>query len=209
MNHFKLIPTSLLAGLALAVAGSVGQAQVRELSLTEITNQTDNGVLGTIVGSRVVDLGNEVDGFGLYYTIVTIEGKSVFDDRKITVDIASRGGWIDKEHGIGSWDSEAPQATEIAVGREVLAYYMWSENIGSGVGANILYASHGSLFRTAKSPTGTVVLGRGQGYAIDKNIKFDTLRVATRKIRKEAQLREIEKQSESTKNQTGDDQTGK
>ena len=209
MKKPLLIPTSLLAGLALAVAGSVGQAQVRELSLTEITNQTDNGVLGTIVGSRVVDLGNEVDGFGLYYTIVTIEGKSVFDDRKITVDIASRGGWIDKEHGIGSWDSEAPQATEIAVGREVLAYYMWSENIGSGVGANILYASHGSLFRTAKSPTGTVVLGRGQGYAIDKNIKFDTLRVATRKIRKEAQLREIEKQSESTKNKTGDDQTGK
>ena len=209
MKKLQLLPAGLLAGLALAVAGSIGQAQVRELSLTEMTNQTDNGVLGTVIGSRVVDLGNEIDGYGLYYTIVTIEGRSIFDDRKITVDIASRGGWIDKEHGIGSWDSEAPQASEIARGKEVLAYYMWSENIGSGVGANILYASHGSLFRTAKSPTGTVVLGRGQGYAIDKNIKFETLRTATRAIIEEERLRGIDKLDPTTKDQAGDDQSNK
>ena len=185
----------LLAGLALAIAGAVGQAQIKRLSLVEMTNETDNGVLGTIVASRVIDLGNEVDGYGLYYTILTLEGESIFDGRKITVDIASRGGWIDKERGIGCWDSEAPQASEIAVGKEVLAYYFWSENIGRGVGSNILYASHGSLFRTAKSPTGTVVLGRGDGYAIDKNIQVGTLRTATRTIREEAkreQLKQID-----------------
>ena len=44
----------LLAGLALAVAGAIGQAQIKRLSLTEMTNETDNGVLGTVVASRVV-----------------------------------------------------------------------------------------------------------------------------------------------------------
>jgi len=189
----------LLAGLALAVAGAIGQAQIKQLSLKEMTNQTDNGVIGTIVASRVVDQGNEVDGFGLYYTIFTVEGQSIFDGRKITVDIASRGGWIDKERGIGCWDSEAPQASEIAVGKEVLAYYFWSENIGRGVGANMLYASHGSLFRTAKSPTGTVVLGRGEGYAIDKNIKLESLRTATRTIRAEEAQRKLDELQKSGK----------
>ena len=193
----------LLAGLALAVAGAIGQAQIKQLSLTEMTNETDNGVLGTVVASRVVDLGNEVDGFGLYYTIFTLGGQSIFDGRKITVDVASRGGWIDKERGIGCWDSEAPQAGEIAVGKEVLAYYMWSENIGRGTGANILYASHGSLFRTAKSPTGTVVLGRGEGYAINKNIKLESLRTATRTIREEAKREKLEQVDQINNDQTG------
>ena len=174
--------TLLLAGLALAIGSSVGISQIKQLSLQEMTTLTDNAVLGTVIDSHVIDLGNERDGFGLYYTVFTLEGDSIYNGRKTTVDVVTRGGWIDKERGIGCWDSEAPQASEIAIGKKVLAYYKWVDDIGRGVGANILYASHGSLFRTAKSPNGLVVLGRGPGYAIDKNISVANLRTASRTI---------------------------
>ena len=189
----------LFAGLALAIGSALGIAQIKQLSLTEMTTLTDNAILGTVVASHVIDLGNERDGFGLYYTVFTIEGDSIYNGRKTTVDVVTRGGWMDKERGIGCWDSEAPQASEIAIGKEILAYYMWVDNIGRGVGANILYASHGSLFRTAKSPNGLVVLGRGPGYAIDKNISVSNLRKASKTILVQAAKQKLEDSQQSGK----------
>jgi hypothetical protein len=189
----------VLAGLALALGGAIGQAQIKRLSLAEMTTETDNAVLGTVVASHVIDLGNEIDGFGLYYTVFTLEGESLYTGRKTTVDVVTRGGWIDRDAGIGCWDSEAPQAEEIAIGKKVVAYYKWVDNIGRGVGANILYASHGSLFRTAKSPGGLVVLGRGEGYAIDKNMKVSSLRTASRTILAEAAKKKLDDAQQSGK----------
>ena len=174
--------TTLLGALVLALGGVVPQAQIERLTLAEMTTITDNAILGTITRGKVIEVGNEREGFGLYYTVLTIEGESLYTGRKTTVDVVKRGGWIDKTKGIGSWDSESPTDEETAIGKKVVAYYKWSKNIGSGVGANFLYASHGSLFRTVEGPTGTVVMGRGDGYAIDKNMSVDNLRKATRSI---------------------------
>ena len=178
MKKFSLC----LAALAVAMGGTVGKAQIKRLSLEEMTTQTDNAIIGTIVGSRVIDLGNETDGFGLYYTILTIEGESIYDGRKTTVDIAERGGWIDKQRGIGAWDSEAPSADEMTIGKKVVAYYQWNENIGRGTGANRLFASHGGFYRTVNGPQGLVVMGRGDGYAIRNNTRLDSLQTASRSI---------------------------
>lgn len=172
----------ILGALALALGGAVAQAQIKRLTLDELTTATDNGVVGTIVARRVIDLGNERDGLGLYFTVLTIQGESLYDGRKITVDVVKNGGWIDASRGIGSWDSEAPSDEETAIGKKVVAYYRWSKNIANGVGANILYAAHGSLFRTVEGPSGTVVLGRGDGYAVSKNMKLASLQKATRAI---------------------------
>ena len=191
--------TAVFAALAFVAGSSLGLAQIKQLSLTEMTTLTDNAVLGTVVASHVIDLGNERDGFGLYYTVFTVEGDSIYNGRKTTVDLVARGGWIDKENGIGCWDSEAPQASEIAIGKKILAYYKWSENIGRGTGANILYASHGSLFRTAESPNGTVVLGRGEGYAINKNISVKNLRTASKTILVEAAKKKLDDAQQSGK----------
>ncbi|MFT5285034.1 MAG: hypothetical protein ACI8TQ_001195 [Planctomycetota bacterium] len=189
----------LLAALVLAFGGAAGIAQVKALSLTELTTFADNAVIGTVVASRVIDLGNERDGYELYYTVFTVEGDSIYNGRKTSVDVVARGGWIDKDRGIGCWNSEAPHATEIAVGKQVVAYYKWVDNIGRGTGANILYASHGSLFRTAKGPNGLVVLGRGDGYAINKNMKLSSLRTASRTILDQAAKKKLEEQQQSDK----------
>jgi hypothetical protein len=183
MKPFLLFSALLLA---VATAGPSARAQIKRMTLDEITTTTDHAVVGTIVDREVIDLGNEVDGFGLYYTVLTIQGESLHDGRKTTVDVVARGGWIDEQRGIGAWDSEAPTQDELAIGKKVVVYYHWVDNIGRGVGANRLYASHGSFFRTVEGPEGTVVMGRGEGYAIDKNVKLTSLRQATRSILTEA-----------------------
>lgn len=183
---------SLLLGAALLALGGVGsQAQIQRLTLEQITTRSDHAIVGTIVGRKVVDLGNEIDGFGLYYTILTIEGDSLHDGRKMTVDVVKRGGWIDKEAGIGSWDSEAPSDEETALGKRIVAYYFWT-NIAQNHGANLLYASHGALFRTVEGPTGTVVMGRGDGYAIHKNRSLANLRKATVAILEENAKKQLD-----------------
>ena len=63
-----------------------------------------------------------------------------------------------------------------------MAFYKHLDNAGGGLACNFLYASHGGLFRTAEGPNGTVVLGRGEGYAIDSNISVEDLTKAVKSL---------------------------
>jgi hypothetical protein len=47
--------------------------------------------------------------------------------------------------------------------------------MGGDLAANALYAGHGGIYRTVKGRKGTIVLGRGEGYAIDKNTMLSDL----------------------------------
>lgn len=171
---------SILVGVLLVALGGVApQAQIKRLNLDQLTTRADNAIIGRVISRRVEDHSSERHGFGLYYTILTIQGESLYTGRKMTVDVAKRGGWLDKERGIGSWDSEAATDEETRLGKRIVAYYKWSDDIGAGQGANIFYASHGSMFRTVEGPTGTVVMGRGEGYAISKNTRLSSLQKAT------------------------------
>jgi hypothetical protein len=172
----------LIGALVVAFGGVAPQAQIKRLSLEEMTTLTDNAIIGTVIARRVEDHSSERHGFGIYYTVLTIQGESLYTGRKTTVEVVKRGGWLDKGRGIGSWDSEAPSDEETALGKRIVAYYFWNEDIGAGKGANMLYASHGSMFRTVEGPTGTVVMGRGTGYAISKNMSLKSLEKATAAI---------------------------
>ena len=107
------------------------------------------------------------------------------DDGCAVVDVTFPGGFIDAENG--AHNSEAPSSDDTQVGNVIVAFYKWSDNMGGDVAANALYASHGGLFRTVDGPSGTVVLGRGEGYAIDNNIKVSTLRTAVQNLENEIQ----------------------
>ena len=47
--------------------------------------------------------------------------------------------------------------------------------MGGDVAGNMLQASHGGIYRVAKTVTGQVVLGKGAGYALSKNWKLTAL----------------------------------
>ena len=166
-------PRAWLPALALVAAGAVGSAQIERLTLDQMVQKTDDGTLGTIVKSKVFRVDHPVDGPELYFTTITIQGKSLTDSAPVELDVTFPGGFISETEGV--WNSEAPSADEIKVGNRVVAFHKWLDNMGGDVSANALYASHGGLYRVVESRKGDVVLGKGEGYAIASNIKVQQL----------------------------------
>jgi hypothetical protein len=166
-------PRVWLPVLALAAAGTVGLAQIERLTLDQMVQKTDNAVTGTIVKSKVFRVDHPIDGPELYYTTLTIRGRSLVDAKPLEVDVTFPGGFISETEGV--WNSEAPTADEIKVGNRVVAFFGWTNNMGGDVAANALWASHGGLYRVARSRKGDVVLGKGLGYAISSNVQMDRL----------------------------------
>ncbi len=164
--HLLRSQTWLALG-ALLAASTLGTAQIEKLNLDQMVAKTDNSVLGTITKKEVIRVDHPVDGPELYYTHLTIEGRSLVDGESLTRTVTFPGGFIDDEHGV--WNSEAPSAEDTRLGSEVVAFYQWSPNMGGDLEGYALYASHGGIYRTAKARKGTIVLGRGVGYAIEHN----------------------------------------
>jgi hypothetical protein len=172
-----MIPTSLsrlgLAALALLGAAALSQAQIERLTLEQMVTKADDAVLGEITKREVIRIDHPVDGPELYFTHLTITGRSLVDGHSTTAVVTFPGGFIDSEQGV--WNSEAPSEADTKPGNEVVAFYKWTANMGGDLEANALYASHGGLFRTAKGRKGTIVLGKGAGYAVEHNVLLSSL----------------------------------
>ena len=165
----RVLPTLL----ALGATGLAGLAQIERLTLDQMVQKTDDGTLGTIVKSKVFRVDDPVDGPELYFTTLTIRGNSLTDSAPVEVEVTFPGGFINETEGV--WNSEAPSADEIKIGNRVVAFHKWVDNMGGGVSANVLYASHGGLYRVVESRKGDVVLGKGEGYAISSNVQVQKL----------------------------------
>jgi hypothetical protein len=138
-------------------------------------------VYGTIVDKEVVRIDHPIDGPELYYTTLFIEGASLVSGEPVTVGVSFPGGFTDAEHGV--YNSEAPSADDVALGRRVVAFYAWSDNMGGDFASNALYASHGGLYPTFESRGGAVVVqGRGAGYAVRDNCTLGGLEDSVRAI---------------------------
>ena len=173
----RLLSFGLLLGALLL---PLGHAQIERLTLPQMVEKSDNGVFATITASRVFRVDHPIDGPELYFTTLTLSGTSLADGKPIQVEVTFPGGFINEEEGVHN--SEAPSADDTRLGNEIVAFYKWSDNMGGDVAANALYASHGGLFRTVDGPTGRVVLGRGDGYAISNNQSLTSLETAVRSL---------------------------
>jgi hypothetical protein len=168
--------------LGFAVAGALGLAQIKSLTLREIVDESDGAVYGQIVSS-VVSKKVDAQHGELYFTTITIEGQRLTDGATTSVPVTFYGGFLNEEEGC--WNSEAPAAEEVKVGNQIVAFYRWTDDMGGGMAANALYMAHGGLYRTLEGPSGAMVLGRGEGYAIDKNVRLTSLDTAVRKLHQE------------------------
>lgn len=161
--------TALLLGAIAAVA----HAQIKHFTLEEMVQTADGAVYGQIVGSRPFRVDHPVDGDELYFTELTIQGKSLKDGTPITVSVTYNGGFVSESEGV--FNSEAPAKDDVKVGNKVVAFYAWMDDMGGQVAANALVASHGGLYRTVEGPRGATVLGRGEGYALRHNLRMGDL----------------------------------
>ena len=172
MKNFRTAKVALMAA-TIAAGAALGTAQIERLTLDQMVSKTDDAVLGEITKREVIRIDHPVDGPELYYTHVTIEGRSLESGDTQTVVVTFPGGFIDDENGV--WNSEAPTEAETKVGTEVVAFYKWTSNMGGDLAANALYASHGGIFRTVEGRKGAVVMGKGEGYAVSSNIALTSL----------------------------------
>ena len=168
-----------------AILGSaaLGIAQIERLDLPTMLQKADDAVFGTITHSEVIRIDHPVDGPELYYTHITIEGRSLSTDEAVSKVVTFHGGFIDEENGV--YNSESPSADDVRMGSDVVAFYSWTDNMGGDLGANSMYAGHGGLYRTVKGRKGTVVLGRGEGYAVSKNTLLTDLDTEVSRLTKE------------------------
>ena len=162
-----------LTAAAVLVAAALGTAQIERLDLNQMVSKADNAVFGTITNKEVIRIDHPKDGPELYFTTLTVEGHSLRNNEPLTVDVTFAGGFIDNEHGVHN--SEAPSADDVRVGNRVVAFYKWVDNMGGDLAGNALYAAHGGLFRTFEGRRGTIVQGRGEGYAVSTNVELAAL----------------------------------
>src|SRR5262245_52750270 len=166
----------------LTALGITPAAQIKSYTLEEMVQVADDAVYGQIVGSRVTRVDHPLDGAEFYYTTITVQGRSLASSRPATVDVTFRGGFLGETEGV--FNSEAPAADDVKLGKHVVAFYRWSDDMGGGVPANALVAAHGGLYRVVEGPSGAAVLGRGEGYAIRANLRLAELESALRQVRR-------------------------
>ena len=171
----KTSPTRiLLAAAALLSLAALSHADIERLDLAQMMTKADDALLGTITKREVFRVDHPKDGPELYFTTLTIEGRSLKDDRSLSVNVMFMGGFIDRTHGV--YNSAAPSADEVKIGNRVVAFYKWTKNMGGDVSGNALCAWHGGLYRTFDAKKGVIVQGRGAGYAIPTNVEITTFK---------------------------------
>ena len=171
-------PLLVVALALLGGAGSLSVAQIKAYTLPEMVAEADGAVFGQIVASRVTRVDDAVDGPELYFTTLTLEGRAIPSGSPLSIDVTFAGGFISEKEGVHN--SEAPSADDVKIGNRVVAFYKWADNLGGGVSGNALMAAHGGLYRTVDGLSDSVVLGRGAGYAIERNVKLTDLDKAVR-----------------------------
>lgn len=177
------LSTFLAGGLVLAASATLALAQIQRLDLAGMLKLSDNAVVGTITHKETIRIDHPVDGPELYFTALTIEGRSLKDDSNVTIDVWFGGGFVDAQHGVHN--SEAPSDDDQKVGNKVVAFYHWEENMGGDHAGNALVAWHGGLFRTFETRNGkTIVQGRGDGYAIPANVELGELTTQVKTLSK-------------------------
>jgi hypothetical protein len=169
----KKLTALVLGGIALAGGAVLGTAQIERLDLQQMVQRADDAVVGRITARNVIRIDHPVDGPELYFTALTIEGRSLSTDEPRTVEVWFGGGFVNETEGV--FNSEAPSADDQKVGNKVVAFYKFEENMGGDLSGNALMTWHGGLYRTFDSRRTTFVQGRGDGYAVPTNLRLDEL----------------------------------
>lgn len=181
MRKLHLLGLCALCVLTLGALAVRGAAQIKRYTLPEMVAEADGAVYGEIVARRAFRV-DDPEGLGdLYFTTLTVAGRSLYDESPLTVDVTFHGGFVSEEEGVHN--SEAPAEDDVRIGNRIVAFYAWADDMGGGLAANSLLAAHGGLYRTVDGPAATVVLGRGEGYAIDANLKLADLDVAVDRLK--------------------------
>ena len=158
---------------ALAVCASAAIADVLSLDLrTMVQRYADLAVAGTIQSVTYSEIPLD-DGSPAAYTNLRVKGENLYTREPQEVVASFVGGFLDGER---IFSAEEPTAAETQVGRKVVVFTApWPSRFGNAP-ARCLVAQHGGIFLVQPGPQGEIVLGKGEGYAVPRNVRLADLR---------------------------------
>lgn len=160
------------AGTALAGLLAVGSAVacIEALDLNKMVSKTDAAVHGTITAVRTVKYTPPGDD-RIIYTLVTVEGEDLYTGKPRTLEAGFVGGTYGDE---SMMVTSMPAPSEYRVGSKVVVFS--APVAGWGPIERCVYAAMGGIFREVSTRQGGVVLGKGEGFAIERNMGVEELR---------------------------------
>ena len=157
-----------------ALLSAPSSAKIKALTLPQMVDLADDAVAGQITQREVFRIDHPVDGPELYYTTLTVQGRSLVNGSEQSVEVIFPGGFIDATNGV--FNSEAPEEHEVAVGKEVVVFHAFTKNMGGEVSGQALLGSHGGLFSVVTNAKNEkIVLGRGVGFPVSENVRLNVL----------------------------------
>jgi hypothetical protein len=162
----------LLVAAMTVLLVQVGSACIEELDLAEMISKTDSAVQGTITDVRTVRFVPEGDD-RLIYTILTIEGEDLYTGQAVTVESAFLGGTFEDD---SMMVTSMPAPSEYRLGNNVVVFRGAVEGWGPEID-HAVYAAMGGIYRTVDTKKGLVVLGKGEGFAVESNTRVSALKV--------------------------------
>ena len=161
----KLFSTTFVATL---LAAPVALAAIEQLDLRKMLERADSAVLGKIEKRftwtfEVPDLG------AMEFTTLRLVGEDLVDGKAVTKDVTFIGSQAQP-------NSEMPAEADTREGTAILAFTKTGKAFGMRHDAAWVIAAHGGIFRVEGGPKGEVVIGRGEGYAVETNVLAGDLR---------------------------------
>jgi hypothetical protein len=169
MRRIARIGVPLAVALISLPAGAA--PSIVRLDLPQMVERVDGAVAGRIVEAWTT-WHEMTHTKARVYSHLRIVGEDFFTGQEKEVVVSYFGGIF---AGVDQRHPDMPSPEDVRVGNRVVAFYKWSEGMG-GVGMNGLYASFGGIFRVESGPRGEVVIGRGEGFAVDRTRVLSELR---------------------------------
>jgi hypothetical protein len=162
----KLLPVTIAAAL---LAAPVALAAIEPLDLRKMLERADSAVLGKITQRTVWTF--EVPDLGpMEFTTLQIAGDELVDAKgAVTKSVVFVGSAAQP-------NSEMPSEAETRVGNSVLVFSKNGKAFGMRHDSSWIVAAHGGVFRVETGPKGDVVIGRGEGYAVETSLLAGDLR---------------------------------
>ena len=155
---------ALVATLALALPTP---ASIQAMDLGQLMTATSKTIHGTITAREVVKLAHPWPD--AVYTQLTITGENARTGEREQVKVLFHGSHDARDQYT---ISEMPTLQDTRVGSEVIAFYSPRKDME---GRHLL-SNLGGVFRVERAFGQPVVLGKGQGFAFEKNEKLQVAR---------------------------------
>jgi len=167
MRISRCVATFVVAAVAALPIG----AAIKAMNLSEVMSITDDVFVGTIIGKESVTLDHPWSG--AIYTKLTVEGDSLRSGKAQIKEVVFHGSHDPSDDYMVS---EMPELKDTRMGGQVMVLSNTSKELG---GLNVVYSLAGA-YRIESGFGDAVVIGKGDGFAFEKNAKLSSVRAAVR-----------------------------